>query len=111
MAAGCASSVRIADKKKTSVLVVLNAMYKAGWFEAEDGGELRNRDAALNEILRNAFGVDRPTAISQTINPSNNIKGNEKNVRLMERLLDGEEMEKFIKELQGELLDAYEDRE
>ena len=101
------SSVRIADKKKTSVLVVLNAMFKAGWFVDKDGGELGSRDAALNEILRNAFGVDHPTAISQTINPSKNIKGNEKNVRLMDKLLDEEGMMEYIKEIQKELRHAY----
>lgn len=101
------SSVRIADKKKTSVLVVLNAMFKAGWFVDKDGSELKNRDAALNEILRNAFGVDRPTAISQTINPSKNIKGNEKNVRLLDKLLDEKGMMEYIKEIQKELRNAY----
>jgi len=103
--------VRIAPRMKTSVLVVLNAMFKAGWFVAEDGGELKNRDIALNDILRHAFAIDKNTAISQTINPSNNINGNEKNRLLLHRLLDEEEMESFIKQLQGELLDAYEDKE
>lgn len=101
------SSVRIADKKKTSVLVVLNAMFKAGWFVDKDGGELKNRDSTLNEILHLAFGVDRPTAISQTINPSKNIKGNEKNVRLMDKLLDEEGMMEYVKEIQKELREVY----
>lgn len=103
------SSVRIANKKKTSVLVVLNAMYKAGWFVGEDGGELTSRDTTLNAILRHAFGIDKDTAISQTINPSNNINANEKNQLLLHRLLDDDEMEGFIKELQEELQEAYEE--
>lgn len=103
------SHVRIAPKKKTSVLVVLNAMFKAGWLVSEDGTKLTNRDFALNSILRHAFGIDKDTAISQTINPSNNINAGEKNQLLLRRLLDEDEMEKYIKELQRELLDAYED--
>lgn len=77
-ATATAGFVRIAPRKKTSVLVVLNAMYKAGWFVDADGGELTNRDAVLNDILNHAFGIDKATAISQTINPSNNINGNAK---------------------------------
>ena len=104
-----ASHVRIAPKKKTSVLVVLNAMFKAGWLVAEDGTKLTNRDFALNSILRHAFGIDKDTAISQTINPSNNINAGEKNQLLLRRLLDEDEMERYIKELQRELPDANED--
>lgn len=103
------SSVRIAPRMKTSVLVVLNAMFKAGWFVAEDGSELKNRDAALNDILRHAFAIDKPTAISQTINPSNNPNVLKKNELLLRQLLDEDEMEAYIKQLQGELLDAYEE--
>lgn len=110
-AAVSVGSVRIAPRMKTSVLVVLNAMYKAGWFVDANGGALTSRDIALNDILRHAFGIDKNTAISQTINPSNNINGNEKNKLLLHRLLDEDEMEKFIKELQEELQDPYEDRE
>lgn len=100
------SHVRIAPRKKTSVLVALNAMFKAGWFVAEDGTELTNRDFALNDILRHAFGIDKDTAISQTVNPSNNINAGEKNQRLLRLLLDEDEMESYIKELQRELLDG-----
>ena len=111
VSAASVSSVRIARQKKTSVLVVLNAMFKAGWFVAEDGSELKNRDVALNDVLRHAFAIDKYTAISQTINPSNNINAGQKNQRLLHLLLDEDEMERYIKDLQQELLDAYEERE
>lgn len=111
MAAGSVSSVRIAPKKKTSVLVVLNAMYKAKWFVDEDGNELKNRDAALNDILRHAFDVEKPTKISQTIKPIAQNDVDRKNALLLRRLLDKDEMESFIKEMQEELLEAYRDKE
>ena len=110
-ATATAGFVRIAPRKKTSVLVVLNAMYKAGWFVDADGGELTNRDAVLNDILNHAFGIDKATAISQTINPSNNINGNAKNELLLRRLLVEDEMESFISDLQQELLHTIETRE
>lgn len=110
-ATASAGFVRIAPRKKTSVLVVLNAMYKAGWFVDADGGELTNRDAVLNDILSHAFGIDKNTAISQTINPSNNINGNAKNELLLRRLLDEDEMESYISDLQQELLHTIETRE
>ena len=93
------SHIRIAERKKTSVLVVLNAMYKAGWFVDENGGELKNRDNALNEILRFAFN-DSCKDIAQLISPKNT-----KNVELlMRRLLDEKEIEQYIYDLTEELL-------
>ena len=100
------SSIRIAPRKKTSVLTVLNAMYKAGWFTDVDGNPLKNRDEALNDILRNAFGTDKDTAISQTLNPSNGtVKYKFK--PLMEKLLDGKEIELFIHDLTQELMENH----
>lgn len=100
------SSIRIAPRKKTSVLTVLNAMYKAGWFTDVDGNPLKNRDEALNDILRNAFGTDKDTAISQTLNPSNGtVKYKFK--PLMEKLLDGKEIELFIHDLTQELMEIH----
>ncbi|MDD6589018.1 MAG: hypothetical protein SO401_03555 [Blautia sp.] len=100
------SSIRIAPRKKTSVLTVLNAMYKAGWFTDVDGNTLKNRDEALNDILRNAFGTDKDTAISQTLNPSNGtVKYKFK--PLMEKLLDGKEIEQFIHDLTQELMENH----
>jgi hypothetical protein len=44
------SSLRIADKKKTPVMVVLHAMYKAGWIKAG------TRDETVIEAARLLFG-------------------------------------------------------
>ena len=96
------SHIRIAERKKTSVLVVLNAMFKAGWFVDEKGEELKNRDNALNEILRYAFN-DSCKGIAQLLTPSENTKTN-KNELLMRRLLDEKEMEQYIHDLKEELL-------
>lgn len=100
------SSIRIAPRKKTSVLTVLNAMYKAGWFTDVKGQPLKNRDEALNEILRNAFGTDKDTAISQTLNPSNGTVIY-KFKPLMEKLLDGKKIEQFIHDLTEELMENH----
>lgn len=67
---------------------------------------LKNRDEALNDILRNAFGTDKDTAISQTLNPSNGtVKYKFK--PLMEKLLDGKEIELFIHDLTQELMEIH----
>ena len=97
------SHIRIAARKKTSVVIVLNAMYKAGWFVDEEGEKLRNRDDALNEILMNAFGVDRQTAVSQTINPSANTDSR-KQEKVISDLLDGKDAEIILEEIREELL-------
>ena len=63
------SDIRIAKGKKTSVLVVLNAMYKARWFTGPNGEILTNRDKTLNEILKHAFN-DECKNIPQLLNPT-----------------------------------------
>lgn len=40
------------------MLVVLEAMYKAGWIVGENGKKLTNRDNALKHIMKTAFGKD-----------------------------------------------------
>lgn len=94
--------IRIAEKKKTSVLIVLNAMYKAGWFVDENGQQLTNRDVTLNEILQTAFN-DSCSHIAQLLKPSNNFKEN-KQSSLIKELLNGKEIEQFIQDLESELL-------
>ena len=61
------SAVRIAPRKQTSVIVLLEAMYKAGWFEKADGSKATNRDETISEILRRAFNAEKasPTQILQ----------------------------------------------
>ena len=63
------SDIRITKGKKTSVLVVLNAMYKTGWFTGPNGEKLTNRDKTLNEILKHAFN-DECKNIPQLLNPT-----------------------------------------
>jgi hypothetical protein len=48
------------------VLVVLEAMYKAGWLVDADKKPLTNRDEALKQIMKNAFGKDN-TNVSQLL--------------------------------------------
>ena len=64
------SHVRIAPRKKSAVMRVLNAIYKAGWLVDEEGKRLTNRNTALRQILRSAFGIDC-NHIDQLLNPSN----------------------------------------
>lgn len=52
------ATVGLAKGKETSVLVVLEAMYKAGWLVDADKRPLTNRDDALRQIMKNAFGKD-----------------------------------------------------
>ena len=64
------SHVRIAPRKKSAVMRVLNAIYKAGWLVDEEGKRLTNRNTALHQILRSAFGIVC-NHIDQLLNPSN----------------------------------------
>lgn len=77
--------VRIAKGKKTSVLTVLYAMYKAKWFTDENGNPLTNQANTLNEILQAAFN-DSCNHIAQLLNPTNNTNPN-KRKELIEELL------------------------
>mgnify|MGYP007069964332 CR=1 FL=1 len=84
------SSLRIADGKQTSVLVVLDAMYKAGWFAKSDGSKATNRDKTLNEILQRAFNQEGNANISQLLNAAK-----KRNYKEPEEYL--EELKKAIK--------------
>ena len=59
-------TIRLARGKVTSVLVVLEAMYKAGWLVDANTNPLTNRDEALNQIMRTAFGK-KNTNVSQLL--------------------------------------------
>lgn len=96
-------SIRIAKRKKTSAIVVLNAMYQAGWFVDKEGNPLTSRDKAINEILKNAFGEEKDTAISQTLKPSHCTNSN-KNQKLISDLLDTDNLKKVIEEIQADLV-------
>ena len=61
------SSLRIAQGKQTSMIVILEAMYKAGWIEKANGEKVTNRDDVIKEILKRAFNATKasPTQILQ----------------------------------------------
>ena len=59
-------TIGLAKGKETSVLVVLEAMYKAGWLVDSNKQPLTNRDEALKQIMKNAFGKDN-TNVSQLL--------------------------------------------
>lgn len=80
------TSLKISDGKQTSVIVVLNAMYKSGWFVKKDGSKMSNRNNTLNEILRFAFNQEGEANISQLLNTAKN------------RNLDG--LKSYLKELE-----------
>ena len=59
-------SIGLARGKETSVLVVLEAMYKAGWLVDAKKKPLTNRDETLKQIMKNAFGKES-TNVSQLL--------------------------------------------
>ena len=67
------SVLRIAEDKKRSVVVTLKAIIELGWIVDEKGKQPKNKEKAVNEILRLAFGESRNTALSQTVKPSNDL--------------------------------------
>ena len=98
---GSPSPLRIAKGKMTSMLVMLNAAYRAGWLTGADGQPLPNRDQTLREILQRAFSTDC-THIAQLINPSNN-SNEAKNQQLLSRLIDEQECRRFVEAMLEEL--------
>lgn len=75
------STLRITPRKQTSFIVILEAMYKAGWIEKSDGSKVTNRDDVIKEILLRAFNADKvsPTQILQAAkDPARNKSGIEK---------------------------------
>lgn len=95
--------IRIAPRKLTAVLVVLNAIFKSNWLTDAEGRPLTSRDDTLNYILQNGFGAERIPFIAQYLHPSNCPDADEKNARLLIQLLDENEMREFLHELQREL--------
>lgn len=98
------SNIRIAKRKKSAVLVVFNAMFKAGFFVDENGKPLTNRDEALNKLMHFAFCEEPTKGICQLLNPSNNCNAAEKNRKLLNQLLDEKEMADYFSELRERLL-------
>ena len=50
--------IGIANRKETSVLVVLEAMFKAGWFVDAHNKPLTNKEEALRYVMKAAFGKE-----------------------------------------------------
>lgn len=98
------SNIRIAKRKKSAVLVIFNAMFKAGFFVDENGKPLTNRDDALNKLMHFAFCEEPTKGICQLLNPSNNCNAAEKNRKLLSLLLDEKEMADYFSELRERLL-------
>jgi len=88
------SSIRIAPNKKSSVVLLLDAMQKSGWFVGVDNKKV-NRDNAVNEILKFAFGEKKDTAIAQLLKPSGNIDNESRIRRIIEEIID--ELKKYVK--------------
>lgn len=88
------STIRIAPNKKSSVVLLLDAMQKSGWFVGVDNKKV-NRDKAVNEILKFAFGEKKDTAIAQLLNPSGNIDNESRIRRIIEEIIG--ELQKYVK--------------
>lgn len=65
------TAVNIAPRKKTAVIVVLEAMYKAEWFVDANGNPLSNRNDTILRILKAAFG-ERKANIDQLLSSLKN---------------------------------------
>lgn len=50
--------VHLADGKKTALVILLKRMYEKGWLVDAEGNGLTNRDKAIREIMKNAFGEE-----------------------------------------------------
>ena len=48
----------MANGKKTAVVILLKGMYDRGWLDDAEGNKLSNRDKAIREIMKNAFGEE-----------------------------------------------------
>ncbi len=71
--------MQIAKGKKTSLMVVLESIYKAGWIVDADGKTLTNRDNVINYILYRVFG-QKEESIAQLINAAKNSIRNKQGI-------------------------------
>ncbi len=67
--------LRIAHGKKTSMIIVLESMYKAGWIVDANGRALTNRDEAINYIMDKVFG-EPDNNIAQLVNAAKDLTRN-----------------------------------
>lgn len=71
-------SIGLARGKETSVLVVLEAMYKAGWLVDAKKKPLTNRDETLKQIMKNAFGKENTNVSQLLVSLKNRNKSKDK---------------------------------
>ncbi len=50
--------VHLANGRKTALVILLKRMYEKGWLVDAEGNGLTNRDKAIREIMKNAFGEE-----------------------------------------------------
>lgn len=81
------STIYLAKGKETSVLVVLEAMYKAGWLVDANNNPLTNRDDALKLIMKNAFGKEN-TNVSQLLGAMKNRNKSKNKNSIFNELLE-----------------------
>lgn len=79
-------SIGLARGKETSVLVVLEAMYKAGWLVDAKKKPLTNRDETLKQIMKNAFGKES-TNVSQLLGSLKNRNKSKNKKTVFDELL------------------------
>ena len=61
------ADLRIAQGKETSMIVVLDTMYKAGWFVDKNNKPVTNKKKTIEQILKYAFNKTNPN-VEQTLN-------------------------------------------
>lgn len=61
------NKVYLAKGKITAMVVLLNKVYEKGWLVDVEGNRLTNRDNAIKEIMKNAFGEEN-VAPAQLLN-------------------------------------------
>lgn len=65
--------VHLANGKKTALVILLKKMYEKGWLVDAEGHNLSNRDEAIKDIMKNAFGEEKvsPSQLLSTIKNRN----------------------------------------
>lgn len=62
----------VSPKKQTSILVVLETMYKAKWIRKADGSKYRSRDEMINDVMRVLFNQEEAKDIKQKLSYAKN---------------------------------------
>lgn len=93
VAADQPSPVTIANRKKSTVIFALMALYRGGCFQTD-----LNRDQTIEEILHRAFDIEKKGNISQILNPIFNRAKKEDPEAIINKLVDQfkAELEKYV---------------